>query len=707
MPSTQIRDALISYARAGLAVFPLHGILPDGTCSCTPPGEPCRLGEKQTGKHPATKRGLQDASTSLDQIMAWIAEADGAPRNIGMLVPEGVAVVDIDPRHGGDETWRRLETKHGQVPPTLAQKTGGGGAHLWYRLQPGTRLPVMIGRDVADDRKQTGIDIRNGLRSYVVVAPSSHRSGGSYEWVDAKAQPAEAPPWLKAQAFVPEEREELPAEELSADPVFTLEEHARIAAELRPYWEDGQKHSLAKALGGWLRQRGASLADLKAVMDQLPSNEPRQRLAAAVACYRAATTNGWGALQDILGEEVAVSLDIATPNPVREAATAGSVDWGEVWGSVAIPLTPSRNDWAQPQPVDLTDPYCGLPHPIEPDETLASLPRIVEGLPIVPSMATALIARPHGAKTPFALALGLCVSAGIPFLGRATKARRVIYCCHEKPVMADRKRVRMARVLGVNPRGLELLDLSRIALTDAGVIDRVAAVAAQGPALVIVDTYNAAVSGVDHNSPDFAAPLRRLVGLVCGNGGSVLVLCHCRKGELPPTLQDLGGHTALAGVFDAAIATHRSDPEHQTQIDVLCARAIEDGFAPFTIDFSDVPTPGESLAERIAARPDWGLAVTPVNREQAPPEPAPVRQSPGEQAVERTRHAITAVLQGRLAQQLTGQTEGELAGATGATRAHVTAAVKQLVADGIIRRHRDGGVITYTLQRQFQPERKF
>jgi hypothetical protein len=104
--------------------------------------------------------------------------------NIG-LVLEGLVVVDVDPRNGGDAA----ELPH-RLPDTCTAKTGGGGWHHLFRAN-GARYPGQLA---------PGIDCKSGPGSYIVVEPSVHPSGAIYNWVDDtepwNMQPAEAPAWL-------------------------------------------------------------------------------------------------------------------------------------------------------------------------------------------------------------------------------------------------------------------------------------------------------------------------------------------------------------------------------------------------------------------------------------------------------------------------------------------------------------------------------
>jgi AAA domain/Bifunctional DNA primase/polymerase, N-terminal/Primase C terminal 1 (PriCT-1) len=156
-------DYALAYARAGYCVIP------------------CR------GKIPLTEHGAKDASGDEGVITGWWQRWPDA--NIGLAL-DGLVAVDIDPRNGGN-----VDHLPHPLPETCYAKTGGGGWHYLYRAHNGTRYPGTLG---------TGIDIKAGASSYIVVEPSVHASGEKYVWMDETepwtTTPATAPDWLARPA---------------------------------------------------------------------------------------------------------------------------------------------------------------------------------------------------------------------------------------------------------------------------------------------------------------------------------------------------------------------------------------------------------------------------------------------------------------------------------------------------------------------------
>lgn len=120
----------------------------------------------------ATCHGFHAATTNLDLVRRWWREEPDA--NIGAPCKlNGWAVIDIDPRNGGNESYRALEERVGILPGTTMQLTGGGGLHMLYR-SPDFDLPGLGG---------PGIDFKHN--GYILLAPSVHSSGGRYQWAGA------------------------------------------------------------------------------------------------------------------------------------------------------------------------------------------------------------------------------------------------------------------------------------------------------------------------------------------------------------------------------------------------------------------------------------------------------------------------------------------------------------------------------------------
>lgn len=110
---------------------------------------------------------------------------DGSENNVAVVTGmiSKLIVIDIDTRHGGEESAKKLH-----LLPTYIVKTGGGGWHYYYRWPHATPPPNLKGY-------LPGIDIQ-GESAYVVAPPSVHKSGASYEASNALDELTDAPEWL-------------------------------------------------------------------------------------------------------------------------------------------------------------------------------------------------------------------------------------------------------------------------------------------------------------------------------------------------------------------------------------------------------------------------------------------------------------------------------------------------------------------------------
>lgn len=171
-------------------------------------------------KYPGRDDWQQVGTTNPDTIRSWWAgqwrpDFNDNPDEYGVCIvtgvgsgPNGIFVVDIDPKDHGDEFWADLEHEHGAAPDTMECLTGGGGRHLYFNMPDG----VVIRNDQSG-RVAPGVDIR-GEGGQVVAPPTVHpKTGNRYEW-DALndptdgAVPVDAPQWLiDILTAEPEERQ--------------------------------------------------------------------------------------------------------------------------------------------------------------------------------------------------------------------------------------------------------------------------------------------------------------------------------------------------------------------------------------------------------------------------------------------------------------------------------------------------------------------
>ena len=188
----RIREAARQLAGSGTRVFPVWGLrrvaVPGGherRCACGNAACP------NPGKHPVgllVPNGHNGATTELGQVDRWFAPvlgggaADGwVPYNLGVATGRGLVVVDADVKQARADLPTGLEvvddwetwTQGTSLPDTLTIRTGGGGLHLWLRVDVNLRVS-------ARNRVLPGVDLK-GDGGYVLAAPSVHVSGRPYE----------------------------------------------------------------------------------------------------------------------------------------------------------------------------------------------------------------------------------------------------------------------------------------------------------------------------------------------------------------------------------------------------------------------------------------------------------------------------------------------------------------------------------------------
>jgi len=170
------------YANAGFLIFP---VAPD--------------------KSPLAPNGFYDGTTDIATITNWWRKWPNAL--LGCRIPEHVVVLDIDPRHGGDSTWRELEQTYGPITTGRQHMSGrgDGGGQVWF-IRPDGALSIKplndwarktgVGHAAGRNGWSAGIDILHHTQRYTILPPSLHPdSQQPYTWA-SKTEPVAMPGWL-------------------------------------------------------------------------------------------------------------------------------------------------------------------------------------------------------------------------------------------------------------------------------------------------------------------------------------------------------------------------------------------------------------------------------------------------------------------------------------------------------------------------------
>ena len=252
------KDWALYYGKLGWPVIPLHYSTPNGGCSCR------KSDCSSTGKHPATQRGLKDASDKSETIERWWQQKPDA--NIGVVTGHSshLLVVDVDPRHGGNDSLSELEAKYSRLT-TLSVETGGGGKHFYFRYPD-----LVILRNAVNIFP--GIDIR-AQGGYVVAPPSVHASGKGYAWCSDQSI-SEAPSWLisiltgKRKRTVRRDPSASPQDDVCSRraPAIRHSEQSEVSPRTSSVVSEGARNDILASIAGCLRKRGL---DAKAIQSEL------------------------------------------------------------------------------------------------------------------------------------------------------------------------------------------------------------------------------------------------------------------------------------------------------------------------------------------------------------------------------------------------------------------------------------------------------
>jgi hypothetical protein len=173
---SQNGDAALRYAvEYGWAVFPVWWITPERRCAC---GKPASRNHRP-GKHPiglAGNGGFHMATTDPAQIRAWFTRWPQANIGVEMGDKSGVFAIDLDGVQGHKLLGEVRRASDAPPIRTLTSQSGRGpdGHHLICRLPAGGSVGRVI-------RKDLGVDII-GNGGFIIVPPSNHMSGGTYQW---------------------------------------------------------------------------------------------------------------------------------------------------------------------------------------------------------------------------------------------------------------------------------------------------------------------------------------------------------------------------------------------------------------------------------------------------------------------------------------------------------------------------------------------
>lgn len=201
----------------------------------------------ESGRKKPTIRGWTNGSalTTLQDVIDWFSWHVGDLAGVLTGPESGVFVVDIDPRNGGDVSFKQLVAERGELPTTFTVQTPSGGWHLYYAWP---ELPDgrVIRKAPLDPDRYPGIDIIG--HGGFAVAPGVVTDRGTYQ-PDGPVTFAKPPGWLVELASGPAsglaERDWLEPDEYADEPMTDLD---RWVAEAGAQPDGTQDYYLFRAL---------------------------------------------------------------------------------------------------------------------------------------------------------------------------------------------------------------------------------------------------------------------------------------------------------------------------------------------------------------------------------------------------------------------------------------------------------------------------
>lgn len=459
-------------------------------------------------KRPLTPHGCLDAKTDPGAIENWWKKWPDAAIGVATGSASGFIAVDLDKDEDkgldGYHELRLWEREHGSLPNTVQSITGRGGAHLLFRYN-GTDI-----RNSSSDKLE-GVDVR-GEGGYIIVPPSKHPSGNSYEW-----------------EISPEDIEMADVNDLVFDLVRkeapTTEQHFELPDKIKPGSRNDVLYKLACSLQG------------KGIPDE-------------------------GIYQSVRSVNLERCEDPLSDDEIRRIVTSATrYEKGEIIDPATIRLGEKKKMRKLKKASDLVKK--NLPE-------LNVLVGVGEDLPILLEGTCILSAKPKVGKSWFALAMSIAIASGEDFLGFKTQKKSVLYLDFESGEVVQKKR--LLQMLKDRPVPDNLYIESEADPLDRGFAVQIEDYIEQDPdiGLVVVDLFQGVrstpkthkESEYDHAYRDIT-PLNEIAQKY---HISIMLVCHDRKQTDPDDpFANILGSTGLQGAVTQMMVMFRKradDPIH-------------------------------------------------------------------------------------------------------------------------------------------------
>jgi hypothetical protein len=524
-------------------------------------------------KKPPLLNGWPKRATSdADEVRAFWSAVPEA--NIGIHC-EGMVVIDVDVKKGGDDSLALLEMTNG-IAPTLTTRTPTGGRHLFFRLSDShSGVPnsvELLGR---------GLDVRSA--GGYVLGPGSQVDAGDYAFELDTAGIASAPAWL--------------VDRLGAAPVPRAEPAAPIPVA---------SESAFRRAREWIAEQPGAV-----------EGEGGDARTYAVAC----------GLRD-LGIDEAQSVSLLTDWNVT-CRPPWSADDLAIKAHNAYRYAQNEPGARAALPEDFPVPEAAPEAPAAPRKALLRLSEfaaaarrgpgyLVKGLLERRSYAN-LFGAPGEGKTFIGLDLAYSVAAALPWHDRKVRSGVVLYLAYEGFGGLTKRAQALRQKYGQKDVPLYVAEAAFNLREPTGrkELGQVLAGLPEKPVLIVVDTFARALMGGDENSAqDVGAFNAAIAALIESTGACVLIIHHSGKNKAAGAR----GSSALQGAIDTELEVDQRQVISRKQRDVEAAEPIGFKLVPLIVgideDMDDITScvvePAISVAAgnvRLGGNPKRGMQV--------------------------------------------------------------------------------------------------
>lgn len=460
----------------------------------------------------------------------------------------GYAIVDVDPRKGGDNALQQLDDVLG-LPATLTTRTPTGGRHLFFRLPEGhPGVPNSV------EELGPGLDIRS-TNGYV-VAPGSTVPAGVYAFDDAGEEVAPAPQWL--------------VDRLGVAAPKAIDEN-RVVPDAPDEIVDRARQWLATAERSVRGQGGDQAAFRVAARLRDLGVSYRQ---ACELMRSDAWDNGCGWRENRLEDK-----------PIRSAYRYAT---GEPGSKAALPAEFPVLETATIVPnLSTIVPKSGKARRLS--EFANSESRgagyVVKGTLQRASYAS-VYGSPGAGKTFVTLDISYHVAAETAWMERRVRGGPVLYLAYEGAGGMVKRAQALRQKYGTADVPLYIVDASFNLREMSGrqALGAVIAELPEKPVLIVIDTFARALMGGDENSAqDVGAFNASVAALIASTGACVLIVHHSGKDKT----KGARGSSALLGALDTEIEVDAGIVRATKQRDVELGEGIGFKLIPVAVGIDE------------------------------------------------------------------------------------------------------------------------